>query len=566
LEPNVHFLGDLTVALTAAVVGGWLARRLGLDSIVGYLIAGIAIGPFTPGYVAEKQTLGNLAELGLIFLLFSIGLRFSFRELVSAGAAAIAASLAVMAAFAGAFWAAASAFHFPHPWTLAIAAVVSSTAIGVALLRQWGIEERRSGQFVIALLIVQDLVAVALLVITSAPGTSLSVSGIVLPMIFAIGFVAIALVAGATVLHVAVVRVLQYMPTEALFGTFAALALIAAWLAHLAGLPFDFGAFVAGAVISEAAASRMVHAIVAPFQALFAAIFFVSIGTLLDPGRALEAWQPILAIGSAFMLLRFAGWSAVSRLGGFPARKALLMGVAMVPLGEFNIVLGNAAFTASRVTDAERTVLLGLTFYSILAATGAAPALGRLRAKFDVETVEVEGHAAAAEVVVIGFGRVGRAVAHALARCEIPFAVIERDRALVALARGQGIEAVLGDGSDPRALDAAVTPATRVIVATTPETVTNAAVARRYGARPETLVIARATHHDDIAGLLRGGAVRALVPETEGALAFAAAALRGLDVSDERIAREIAVQRKEMELDEELDAAPDSAAAANPAP
>jgi CPA2 family monovalent cation:H+ antiporter-2 len=555
MEPNVHFLGDLTVALTAAVVGGWIARRLGLDSIVGYLLAGIVIGPFTPGYVAERQTLGNLAELGLIFLLFSIGLRFSFRELVSAGAAAIAGALAVMAALAAAFWAAASAFHFQHPWTLAIAAVVSSTAIGVALLRQWGLEERRSGQFVIALLIVQDLIAVALLVVTSTPVAALNATGIVVPMLFAIGFVAIALVAGATVLHVAVVRVVQYMPTEALFGTFAALALIAAWLAHLAGLPFDFGAFVAGAVISEAAASRMVHSIVAPFQALFAALFFVSIGTLLDPRHALEEWLPIVAIGCAFMLLRFAGWSAIGRLGGFPLRKSILMGVAMVPLGEFNIVLGNAAFNANRIDDAERALLLGLTFFSILGASGAAPALARLRAKAEDEAVEVEGHVAmAAEVVVIGFGRVGRTVAHALERCGIPFAVIERDRALVALARAQGIEAVLGDGSDPRALDAAVTPATRVIVATTPETGTNAAVARRYGARPETLVIARAAHPEDIAGLLQGGAVRALVPETEGALAFAAAALRGLDVSSERIAHEIAAQRKEMELDSDLDA------------
>jgi CPA2 family monovalent cation:H+ antiporter-2 len=550
MEPNVHFLGDLTVALTAAVIGGWIARLFGLDSIVGYLVAGMAIGPFTPGYVAERETLANLAELGLIFLLFSIGLRFSFRELVAAGAVPIAAGLAAMGALVAAFWAAAVAFHFQHPWTLALAAVVSSTAIGVALLRQWGMEERRSGQFVIALLIVQDLVAVALLVVTSAPNTALNATGILAPMVMAIGFVAIALVAGATVLHVLVVRVLQRMPTEALFGAFAALALIAASLAHLAGLPFDFGAFVAGAVISEAAASRMVHSIVAPFQALFVALFFVSIGTLLDPRQTANEWLPILAIGSAFLLVRFAAWAAIGRLGGFPARTAILIGVAMVPLGEFNIVLGNAAFSASRLDETERILLLGLTFSSILVATIGAPAFGRLRSKAERENIEVEGHvAAAAEVVVIGYGRVGRTVAIALERSEIPFAVIERDRALVAVARARGIETVLGDGSDPRALDAAVTLATRVIVATTPETGTNAAVARRYGARPETLVIARASHTDDIAGLLRGGAVRALVPEIEGALAFAAAALRGLDVSDERIAREIAVQRKEMELD-----------------
>jgi CPA2 family monovalent cation:H+ antiporter-2 len=296
----------------------------------------------------------------------------------------------------------------------------------------------------------------------------------------------------------------------------------------------------------------MIEAIVMPFRALFVALFFVAMGTLLDPHLVLDHWLELVVIGVGFMLLRLGVWTGIGRLAGFPLSNALLMGAAMMPLGEFNIMLGNAATAAHRLSGNERGVLLGITFLSVLATTLSGPWLQRLhrRSRAPSERV-VEGRVTGApEVLIVGFGRVGRTVAEILARCEIPFAVLERDRALVTEARAQGIEAVVGDGGDPRALDAAVTGATRVIVATTPETTTNSAIAYRYAARPETLVIARAARPGDAAALRDRGAVQAFVPETEGALAFAAATLRDLDVPEERIDQEIATQRTEMKAAE----------------
>ncbi|MGH7661778.1 MAG: cation:proton antiporter, partial [Vulcanimicrobiaceae bacterium] len=194
MTPDIQFFADLTVALSAAMVGGWLANRAGMNAIVGYIVAGVAIGPFTPGYVANGETIANLAELGLIFLLFSIGLGFSFSDLVAAGARAILAGFGVMVALAGIFWAGATALGFPHPVTLALIAVVSSTAIAVSLLRESALDGNRVGQIALALLVSQDLAAVALLVVVSAPTASLSALGIAIPLAKAVGFVVVALV------------------------------------------------------------------------------------------------------------------------------------------------------------------------------------------------------------------------------------------------------------------------------------------------------------------------------------------------------------------------------------
>jgi CPA2 family monovalent cation:H+ antiporter-2 len=546
MDATTQFLLDLTVALAGAAVGGWVATRLHLNAIVGYLVVGIIIGPFTPGYVAHGTMLESLAELGLIFLLFSLGLGFSFAELRSIGPLPLAASLAAMAVLVVLFEAGAAAFGAVHPWTLGLASAVSSTAIGVALLRGWGFEHHRIGHFVLALLIVQDLAAVVLLVVAASPAPS--AAGLIVPIAKALGFVLVALALGATLLPWLVARLLQRAPTEALFGAFAAFAMVAASLAHTAGLSFDFGAFVAGAVISEAASTRMAQAIVAPFRALFVALFFVAMGMLLDPAVLAQLWVPSLVLGIAFMLVRLGLWAAVARLAGFAAPAALLMGAAMVPLGEFNIVLDNAAASAGRLTATERSLLLGITFFSILVAALGAPALRPLRDRALAGrpgALDGERHDGAL-VAIVGFGRVGQTVAETLARCEIPYAVLESDRDVVAAARRRGVAAIAGDGNDPEALDRLVAPGTRVIVAATSDSDTNAAIAQRFETRANVRVIARASRRADVAGLLGRGAVQALVPETEGALSFAAAALHGLDVPAERIDAEITAERAAM--------------------
>ncbi len=375
--PQVAFLADLTVALAAAAIGGGLAARLRLNPILGYLAAGIAIGPFTPGYVAHGDVLETLATLGLIFLLFSLGLGFSFPELRSLGVLPLLGNVVVMMLLGALAAGGAHLAGYPHPLTIALVTVVSSTAVGAALLRGWDAEGSRIGRFTLAQLVAQDLVSVALIVIVTAPASALSPAGILVPVLKAVGFVAVALVVGATVLSRFVQRTVAHAESDLMAPAFAGLALVAAWLGYAAGLSFEFGAFVAGAVISEAAGSSVVATVVAPFRAVFVALFFVSVGMLLDPVSVAALALPIAALGVVLIAARVLMWGALARISGLAAGAALLTGLAMASLGEFNVVLIDGAAHAQRLTGTERQLLLGITLLSIIVTVVIGPYAGR---------------------------------------------------------------------------------------------------------------------------------------------------------------------------------------------
>lgn len=466
MDATTTFLADVTVALIAGSIAGALARALRITPIVGYLLAGVAIGPFTPGYVAQGSSLSGLAELGLIFLLFSLGLGFSLPELLRAGGAAVAGNLVAMAGTAAAVWLAASKLGMVHPVTLALAFTVSSTAVGAAILQMLGVLERRSGRMALSLLITQDLIAVMVLVIISTPASSLTVVGVGVPLLRAVAFVAVALILGATVLHRLFDVTLRRAGSELLVVIFSAVALTAAWLGHLAGLTFEFGAFVAGAVTSEAAGSRIVENVVRPFRQLFVMLFFVSMGTLVDLSSAAAHWQPLLAIAAAAVLVRWLLWNGVARAIHFATFAPIA--IALLPMGEFNIVLGSASFAAGRLNRPEMALLVGSSVLSIvIAALFARAAQGRSeRAAAAGEPLPVLSRARSA--VIVGYGRVGRTVARMLKEDGVSVAVVELDPSLVRRAQAEGFEAVYGDGGDPQVLEHVVAPDTAVVFVSSP--------------------------------------------------------------------------------------------------
>lgn len=541
---ELAFLADLTVALVAAVAGGAIASRLKINPIIGYLLAGVVIGPFTPGYVAHSDTLNTLATIGLIFLLFSLGLGFSLHEIKTLGTVALAGNIVVMVLLAGIASFGAVLTHLAHPITIGMIAAVSSTAVGAALLRTWNVENTLAGRFALAQLIVQDFAAVALLVVVTAPPTSLSFVGIALPVAKAVGFTAVALLLGATVLARAVRQILSKVETESLFPVFAGFALVAAWLGNLAGLSFEFGAFVAGAVISEAAGSRMIISVVAPFRSLFVALFFVSVGMLLNPSALGANWKAVFLGGAIFIALRFLAWGTLSRLCGLAAGAAGLAALTMTALGEFNVVLVNEARAAHRIDATDEQVVLGVMLLSIVGSLALAPLVGRFgRANRD-RTV-VEGSIVTPEPIValIGFGRVGQTVGAVLQQTGTSFAAMDRSRAIAASAREAGFDVIVGDGSDPIALEHVVRPSTRVIITTLPDFSASLALLPRlqkFGVH----VIARAGSGGQVPALREAGADQVFVPEAEGALVFARIALQALGLDPVRIERELDAERE----------------------
>lgn len=538
------FLLDLTVALVAASVFGALARAVKVTPILGYVLAGVVIGPFTPGYQTNASSLGGLSELGLILLLFSLGLGFSARELRSVGAVPMVGNIVLMACFAAMTWGLAVLFGFPHPITLGLAFTLSSTAIGVALLQGFGLLDKRPGHAAIALLVAQDLVAILILVITTAPAQDLTPLGAAIPLIKAAIFVIVALVLGATVLHRFVGGFLRRAPGDAMIAFCTALALVAAWIGHVAGLSYEFGAFVAGAVTSEAAGSRVVQSVVAPFRELFVMLFFVSIGTLVDIRTLLAYWPAILTIGAILAIARFGLWFGLSRFVRQPPGTAMALGIALLPLGEFNIVLANNSVLAKRLDAHEYATVIGSTLLSIAVAAVAARLLEPRRRSMDAGSIEdVRPFATEPAIVIVGYGRVGRTVGAICARANIAFAVIETDVDLVRRAQRDGAEAQYGDGADPRVVERAIGPSTRVVLSTIPDTAANLAMTKRLSGHAGLHVVVRAGRLRDVGALRGAGARDALVPETEGAFGFAEAALAELGIAPERIATLVRDQR-----------------------
>ena len=332
-----------------------------------------------------------------------------------------------------------------------------------------------------------------------------------------------------------------------LFDAFSALALVAAWLGYVAGLSFEFGAFVAGAVISEAAGSAVIASVVAPFRSLFVTLFFVSVGMLVNVSFFAAHWVLIVAAGVALAVIRGALWFALARFDAMTVAGALLVGVGWLARGvqrraDYGIGTGCAPLHRKRRFFSD-------TLVTMVACVLPGPLLSRLRGPWTMKRIPVDRQARPdARVALVGSGRVGQTVASVLGRAQIPYVALERDSDVVHRRREDGENVILGDALDPSAFDRLFGPEIELFVITVPETAIADILAARAKARSGARVIARAAHARDVEELQTNGASIVLVPEIEGALSFAEAALRALDVSYDLVEEHVNAERTRMRL------------------
>jgi len=234
-------------------------------------------------------------------------------------------------------------------------------------------------------------------------------------------------------------------------------------------------------------------------------------------------------------ILRFGGWYALTRFVHQRAGTALAVGIALVPLGEFNVVLANDSFLAHRLNMSEYGTAIGATLLSIVIAALAARIVAPRRAVLDAAATQYSQAGVAPVIIILGYGRVGRTVGALCKRAEIPFAVVELDVDAARRAQNEGVEVLYGDGADPSAVERLLLPQTRVVLTTIPESQTNAAIARRLSAHGNVRVVARAQRMRDVPMLRKAGASDVLVPEAEGAFGFAQAVLADMGLSEDRI-------------------------------
>jgi CPA2 family monovalent cation:H+ antiporter-2 len=276
----------------------------------------------------------------------------------------------------------------------------------------------------------------------------------------------------------------------------------------------------------------MVQNIVRPFRELFVMLFFVSMGTLVDVSTVALNWRVLVAVAIVTIVVRWVLWAGVGRVVRLASGSAAAFGIALLPMGEFNIVLGNASFAAGRVNRSELALLVGASMISILASAVAARLADKRLARIGRMGPSVQPISRGAPVVVIGYGRVGRTAVSMLQQRNVDVVIVEHDPALVRSAQSAGLEAVYGDGGDPHLLDRVISPQTRVVLTSVPDSATNAAIARWLRARSVPAIVARSERPADVPRLLDAGAAAALVPEVEGARAFGRAVLSALSKDD----------------------------------
>jgi len=532
------FFRDLAYVFLAAVGGGALARLAGQPLVLGYVLGGILISPLTPGpAVSDLHTFELFAEIGVILLMFSVGIEFSLHDLLRVKwVALLGAPLGIALSVAMGMGVAALL-----GWPLLPGAVVgmvisvASTMVLARLLMDRGELHSRHGRVMIGITLVEDLAVVILIVIIPTLGTLdagrlLTIAGTLgraLLILVPAGYVA------ARIIPPLMTRVARMHSDEMFLLVALAVGLGTAALTQAAGLSLALGAFLAGLIINGSEYAHETLARLLPLRDVFVALFFVTIGALIDPG-SLGANIPLLATMVAMVVVgKLVLWTLVVWLFRQSLWTALLVGVGLTQIGEFSFILVQVARGAGHVGADIYNATLAAALITILINAGlvrTAPALiARLRGVAAAGAASGTEPGEAQHVVLCGFGRVGSAVGEALETFGTRFVVIERDPDIVRGLRSRGVPCLFGDAAQPRLLEEARVGRAALVVVALPEMDRARLVLRGVRAvSPQVPVLARAHTASARDALVEAGATEVIEPELEAAATMIRHALRSL--------------------------------------
>jgi len=533
----VHSLPLLTtvaVALAYALVGGILARRVGLPTIVGYLVAGVALGPFSPGFTGDSQTITELAELGVILLMFGVGLHFSLTDLWQVRNLAVPGALSqmVVMSVAGYFIASAWGWSGGGAWLFGIAASVASTVVLMRGLMDEGQLHSPAGRAAVGWSVVEDLATVAVLVILPAIAGQAGQSGwqpVLMAVAKAVAFLAIMLLAGTRVIPFVLDRV-AFTRSRELFVLVALTLAIGTALeaSSLFGVSLALGAFIAGIVVSESPFSHQVSADLLPFREAFAVLFFVSVGMLVNPSYLVAHWTLVLVL-SIFIVAGKALLTAVTVfVMPHPVHTALVLAAGRSQIGEFSFIIGQAGLGLGWISPEQYSLILAGAIVSITVNPMMFLLIGpteRWLRTFPSLWKVLDRHGIAPlppasmrdHVVIVGSGRVGRHLAATLGAQNVPRLVVESNPHVLRKLQALSVPVLYGDAANSEILQHAALPHARSLVITVPDDAS--ALAMVKAARelaPNLRILARASSWNGARQLLDAGVQHIVRPELEG--------------------------------------------------
>ena len=556
---NIDLILTLTGGLTAALGLGFATQKLKLSPIVGYMLAGILVGPFTPGYVADKEIATQFAEIGVILLMFGVGLHFHLKDLLAVRKVAIPGAVVQIAA-ATALGAVVTRM-FGWSWTAGIvfgmAISVASTVVLTRVLADNRALHTPTGHIAIGWLIVEDLFTILVLVLLPAlfdTGEGSSGRSVVATFAWALikltALIGFALVAGQRIIPWLLGYIARTGSRDLFTLAVLVLALgIAVGSAQLFGASMALGAFLAGMIVGQSEFSARSASEALPMRDAFAVLFFVSVGMLFDPYKVAEGWPLILATLGIVIIGKPLAAIVVVLLFRRPLRSALSIAVALAQIGEFSFILASLALglniLPSEATNALVVVsVVSITLNSLLykCIQPTVRWLERMGIAVEPKALPAEEmpeiDEAAHRVIVVGYGPVGQTLSRILKDNGIQVIVSEMNLETVQELRAQGESAVYGDASLREVLHhAGIEHADGLIIAASSAPADTIVKAARE-LNPNIRVLTRVTYLKESQKLREAGANAVFSSEGEVALAMTAFLMRQLGATDEQIDHE----------------------------
>lgn len=536
---EIHLISTIAAAFGFAMLLGLLAARLKLPPLLGYLLAGIMIGPFTPGFVGDLGLAAQLAEIGVMLLMFGVGLHFSLADLMKVKSIAIPGAMfqIIVAVGLGALAAIAWGWEIQSALVFGLCLSVASTVVLLRALEARGQLQSVNGQIAIGWLIVEDLVMVLVLVLLpglasmnqASAGLMETLAWLVIKLA---AFVAVMLLIGKRLLP----RLLWWIAetgSKELFrlGVIAVAIGVAFGAAKLFDVSFALGAFFAGMMLRESDLSHRAAEESLPLRDAFAVLFFVSVGMLFDPAVLWQHPLKLLIVVMIIVLGKTVAALGLVLLFRYPLSTALTVAAGLAQIGEFSFILAGLGLSLGLITKEAQDLILAGALFSIalntalfkfiepmrkliLERSSAARKLEHRLDDLDELPQSTDRVLLAGQVVLLGYGRVGRRIAIALREKSIAMVIIDQNKSVIESLRDQGFAAVLGDGSTPEVLiQAHIAQAAMLVLAVDDPVVTQRAANLALEIQPKLSIVIRAHSEEEAEHYNQTGTGLALVPE-----------------------------------------------------
>lgn len=563
MHSEIDLIGPLVLLLAVACLVMFALGRLRLPPTIGYLLSGVLLGPHVMGMLAEGETVSTIAEIGVILLMFTIGLEFDARYFLRIRRVAIGGGLTQILLTVLAALLAGMAFGWSIRTSLFIGCIIalSSTAVVLKSMMRQGSLDTLPGRLTVAVLIMQDLAIVPMMILLPIRGGSMS--EISLNLAGALGRATLLLALTLLLTRYLMPRFLHLVArgrSQELFLLMTmAICLGMAWVSHLLGVSYALGAFLAGVIIGGTDFAHQIHADIIPFRDVFSGVFFVAMGMLLDPGYVVSAWPAVLVLVTIILVGKTAITTLAVSAFGHPPAISLQVGFNLAQVGEFSFLIAQMGWRQNLIGEEIYKLAIAASVISMIAAPlliQASPRLSSAVARVTVRLLPAAERlgrlpagirdagplppALSGHVVILGYGTVGRALGDVLLANQVPFLALELDPDFVREGRRHAHPVHFGDANSEGLLRRVGVDRARHLVVTLPDAVLERAVIKRARAmNPGLHIIARSRRGTEDDSFYLDGADEVVTETFEAGIEFIARILRRLNMPKQEVERQI---------------------------